>query len=304
MKSKIKRLLTTITISALTILGVQAVSASSYDYERQDSLEASETVTAEAAYSNDYSDLDYQSPNDEATFVVLLDAAVINDDIYDLAERINADPVELISRHTQTNSHGVRFIEVKTHDTWTLEFEDDDGYVWDILKLADDNDVYPESLRDSVVGSFGAARFSPFENVIQKNPPQARALIGRTRTGITQVTDQNATAYVATGNKTASGKDPAVGMAAMHINVTTKTNPTTAEILKLGTPIYFGTPNKREYINFNGYSRDSLVVEDRGNPSNRTKYWIDIFFGDATTANRTAALNYGVKTQAFFYWNY
>jgi hypothetical protein len=205
----------------------------------------------------------------------------------------------------QFNSHGIGFVEVKTQDTWTIIF-DDSGVIWDILGLASVNDVYPESLRDSVVNSYGAARFSPFDNVVQKNPSADYLEISRTRNGnrVSQVWNQNATAYVATGNPMANGVMPYIGAAAMHIDVTTKSGVTTASIVRLGTPINFGTPDARENINFNGYTMGSLVIDDRGGASNRTKYWIDIFFGANTPANRTAATNYGLKTSAYFYWEY
>ncbi|MDE7321337.1 MAG: hypothetical protein K2N73_01165 [Lachnospiraceae bacterium] len=75
------------------------------------------------------------------------------------------------------------------------------------------------------------------------------------------------------GALTASGKTPTVGMCAMHINVTTKTGNTTNTKVKLGTTIYMD-----KSIDVNGTSCSSFVVEDRGNRSNRTTYWIDIYW--------------------------
>ncbi|GFI48220.1 B-enzyme [Lachnospiraceae bacterium] len=57
-----------------------------------------------------------------------------------------------------------------------------------------------------------------------------------------------------------------------------------------------------ESVDVNGTSCSSFVVEDRGNPSNRTTYWIDIYFGLNNTSNYNAAINYGVKTVSYYYY--
>ena len=208
----------------------------------------------------------------------------------------------------KTNQRGFTFTEIKTDDIWTIQF-DDDSYVWNILESSKKHNVYPDSLRDSIVNNYGANRFSPYQDVIRIQELDASSeIIEYSENGVTrtesQQSNQDASAYVApSGALTASGKEVKVGMAAMHTNVTTKTGETTSTIVKLGETIYFGTSKNPAEINYNGYKTKSLVVEDRGAPTNRSKYWIDIFFGVNTDANKTAADLYGVQS-AQYYWNY
>lgn len=175
----------------------------------------------------------------------------------------------------------------------------------DVDELADEYGVDPYELKSSIEAGLDEEKASPFsslavdESKVSRLPEEVYS-IERYDANTNKVSknNQDSTAYVANaGALTASGKTPAVGMCAMHVDVTTKTGSTTSSTVKLGTTIYM-TNN----VNVNGTSCSSFVVEDRGRPKNRTSYWIDIYFGQKTDATYKAAINYGLKTVSYYYY--
>lgn len=178
------------------------------------------------------------------------------------------------------------------------------GIIVDVEQVAEENGVNPYALKEAIEEGLNTEKASPFSSLATRTPnTQASesveySLTRSARSTKASKTDQDSTAYVAkSGALTASGKTPTVGMCAMHINATTKTGSTTSTKVKLGTTIYMD-----ESVDVNGTSCSSFVVEDRGNPSNRTTYWIDIYFGLNNTSNYNAAINYGVKTVSYYYY--
>ncbi|MDL2301789.1 hypothetical protein LJC58_05475 [Lachnospiraceae bacterium OttesenSCG-928-D06] len=178
-----------------------------------------------------------------------------------------------------------------------------DNITIDIEKLAEENGVDPYDLKEAIEAGLESEKASPFSNLeaIVPNTEAGEYIeesLTRAAPYTAYKTNQDSTAYVATaGALTASGKTPTVGMCAMHINVTSKTEDTTSTKVKLGTTIVMESP-----VNINGTSYSLFTVEDRGGCSNRTTYWIDIYFGVHNTANYNAALNYGKQTVSYSYW--
>lgn len=169
-----------------------------------------------------------------------------------------------------------------------------------VEQLAEDNNVDPVELKQAIIDGMDAEKASPFSDLIQSTPnTEAYETVETGKARISNTVykwNQDSTAYVANaGALTASGKTPAVGMCAMHTNVTTKTGSTSSTTVKLGTTIFM-----EDSVNVNGTNYSSFVVEDRGAPTNRTTYWIDIYFGLKSTYY-DAAINYGVKTVSYHY---
>lgn len=185
------------------------------------------------------------------------------------------------------------------------------GTIIDIGQLAKENDVDPYELKAAIEESVDAEVASPFSSLATGTPNTmasestelVRGYSATSLSGSTKVSkvNQDSTAYVAKeGQVTANGKTPTIGMCAMYIKSTTKTGQTSDKIVRLGTTIYMESP-----VDVNGTSFSSFVVEDRGNPSNRTDFWIDIFFGqyvDKNSDTYKAAINYGVKTVSYYYY--
>lgn len=181
----------------------------------------------------------------------------------------------------------------------------------DINRLAKENDVNPYELKAAIEESMDETVASPFSSLATNTPNVKasesvepigeRVVDGMVRNVKVTKKNQDSTAYVAkSGALTASGKTPTVGMCAMHINVTTKTGETSDSIVRLGEVIYMDNA-----VDVNGRSLSMFVVEDRGNPSNRTDFWIDIYFGQyENTSSDTykAAINYGIKTVSYSYY--
>lgn len=182
------------------------------------------------------------------------------------------------------------------------------GVEIDVEKLAEKNGVDPYELREAIENGMDAEKSSPFSDLVTARPnteasefveETAVRTAGRASTKATK-TNQDATAYVAkSGALTASGKTPEIGMCAMHIDVTTKSGSTSSTKVKLGTTIYM-----EDAVKINGTDYLSFVVEDRGKPSNRTTYWIDVYFGqnNSDKVNYNAAINYGVQTVSYYYY--
>ncbi|MCL2254592.1 MAG: hypothetical protein FWC09_09125 [Lachnospiraceae bacterium] len=177
------------------------------------------------------------------------------------------------------------------------------GIIIDVSQIAEDNAVNPYELREAIEKGINADKVSPFSSLDTYSPNMIASEsveIPLIRSAPIKVTksNQDSTAYVAnSGALTASGKTPAVGMCAMHTNVTTKTGSTSSSMVKLGTVITVGNNT----ITIQGTAYPAFFVEDRGTPSNRTDFWIDLYFGLNNTANYNAAINYGVKQVSYYY---
>lgn len=183
------------------------------------------------------------------------------------------------------------------------------GNIINIQQLAEDNGVDPYELKEAIESGINAEKASPFSNLATDVPnsmasenveygfEKTAESVSTTSTKVNKL-NQDSTAYVAnSGALTASGKTPYVGMCAMHTNVTTKTGSTTSSIVKLGTRLYMANS-----VNVNGMNYAHLVVDDRGEPTNRTAYWIDVYFGLNNQTNYNAAINYGLKTVSYSYY--
>lgn len=185
---------------------------------------------------------------------------------------------------------------------------DMDGITVDVEKVAAENGVNPYALKQSIEDGMNAEKASPFSSLVTNKPNSiasedvdisntTEVSATSTQTKVTKK-NQDSTAYVAnSGALTASGKTPKIGMCAMHINVTTKTGKTTKDIVRLGTTIHMS-----KSIKISGKEYSSFVVEDRGGASNRTKFFIDLYFGLNNSTNYNAAINYGVKTVTYYYY--
>lgn len=185
-----------------------------------------------------------------------------------------------------------------------------DGVTFNVEQLAKNNGVDAYQLRKAILEEDGL-KASPFSNLPSRktlrnmnklaNEKQVEKSYVSSSAKKATKSDQDSTAYVAkSGALTASGKTPAVGMCAMHQNVTTKTGTTSKTTVKLGTTIYMN-----DSVDVNGTTCSSFVVEDRGKPDNRTKYWIDIYFGQYSSKKDStykAAINYGIQTVGYYYY--
>jgi len=178
-------------------------------------------------------------------------------------------------------------------------------YDVNVNELAEKYNVDADELRESIENGKDEAVASPFsnletsekadgfkfgKNILRKDPDAPGGKVWKA--------NQDSTAYVAKkGSLTASGKAPSVGMCAMHTNVTTRTGATTKDVVRFGTPIYMD-----KSVNVNGKLRSIFYVEDRGAGNGRTKYWIDIYFGNKTNATYKAAINYGIRKVSYYYY--
>lgn len=171
-------------------------------------------------------------------------------------------------------------------------------------ELAEKNGVNPYALKNAIEKGLTDDKASPFsslpakpETVSRNNAVNPHTVSITAKSNRETKTNQDSTAYVAKkGSQTASGKTPAIGMCAMHVNVTTKTGNTSKNKIRLGTTIYMTSS-----ISIKGKDYNSFIVEDRGTPDNRTKYWVDIYFGKNNTKNYNAAINYGVQTVSYYF---
>lgn len=203
-------------------------------------------------------------------------------DINDLANKNHVDPDELRAAIEKANNSPVfsPFSAVKRNDgieasSGIIDVPSDglDVNKIDINGLSKEHHVNPDQLR------------SLLERVI--NSPVKK---GVTPQSVITRYDQNSTAYVATGNKTASGVWPAVGMCAVHHY----SNGT--PYIPFGTIIYYD-----RYVTILGNSYSSFDVEDTGDPNFvQSTYWTDLFFGPAS--NWQAAINYGNQIVTYAYY--
>lgn len=176
----------------------------------------------------------------------------------------------------------------------------------DVTEAAINYGVNPLELKQTVEAELQEEKFSPFSDLVTSKPnleSGTEVEYSKTRIseeGNTKVIkyNQDSTAYTAaSGAQTASQKTPTIGMCAMKTGVTTKTGSTSKTIIRLGQTIYLN-----KVINVNGTNCSYLKVEDRGSGSNRTDYWIDIYWGKSTNANNTSAYNYGIKKVTYYYY--
>lgn len=167
---------------------------------------------------------------------------------------------------------------------------------YDVEKLSAQYHVDPEKLTDKIIEGETSGKFSPFSEleIIGKVKTKEQP-INNAVTAEHIVYNQDSTAYLATGNPGASGLMPWVGSCAVHkVSGTTNT-----PLIPFGTTVSY--LNRTVNIGGNGYS--AFVVNDTGDPNNiRSLYWSDLYFGANTSANKTAALNYGVKSDITLYW--
>lgn len=185
---------------------------------------------------------------------------------------------------------------------------DVDGITVDVDKVAAENGVNPYALKQAIEDGMNAGKVSPFSNLATNKTASITSVgadssntvetsAASTKTKVTKK-NQDSTAYVASSNAlTASGKTPKIGMCGMHIDVTTKTGKSTKSKVKLGTTIHMS-----KSVKISGKEYSTFVVEDRGGASNRTPFWIDIYFGVNNSTNYNAAINYGVKTVSYYYY--
>lgn len=160
--------------------------------------------------------------------------------------------------------------------------------------------VEPNELQQAIIQDKGSEHFSPFSKIKTKDNELKPSVSVETRGSNRKITrwNQDSTAYTAPRwALTASGKTPQIGMAAMHINVTTTTQNSTAEVLKLGKPLYMTKP-----VNIHGKNYNTFILEDRGQPVGKSRYWVDFFFGEDTAWGNQQAINYGNRKVSYYYW--
>jgi 3D (Asp-Asp-Asp) domain-containing protein len=88
---------------------------------------------------------------------------------------------------------------------------------------------------------------------------------------------------------------PWVGSCDVH--KVSKTNST--PLIPFGTTVSY----LNRSVTIGGTSYSAFVVNDTGDASfKRSSYWTDIYFGDNTTTNYKAAINYGIKQDVTLYW--
>ncbi|GMK40880.1 hypothetical protein PCCS19_39360 [Paenibacillus sp. CCS19] len=198
-----------------------------------------------------------------------------------------------------------------------------------IERLAQVNNVDPNSLREAIeAGPDADGKFSPFsklprldngiseaqlfENSKQKlsstgesliqpaetstaSSPFASTTISALAATTTTKSNQDSTAYNATGNNTANGNLPRLGIVAVHrVKDITSGSTSNSPVIPFGTSI--NVTNVDIYLPNSGY-RDIFTVDDTGLGPNRTDYWIDVYFGTDTTS----AINYGVTKVSYTY---
>ncbi|MGG4342299.1 hypothetical protein [Paenibacillus lautus] len=182
----------------------------------------------------------------------------------------------------------------------------------EITKLAELNNVDPNELRKAIEsGPDEEGRFSPFsqlaiKNVItteQANKSDASKL---SSTGVPLVepitasetsmvsplatsyskTNQDSTAYNWTGNNTANGNVPVLGICAVHRNKDLGGSDY-KPVIPFGTQL---TTNKSIWLPDGVSYTSTFKVDDTGSGPKRTDYWIDIYYHKDTAS----AIKYGI----------
>ncbi|KZE71637.1 hypothetical protein AV654_05370 [Paenibacillus elgii] len=188
----------------------------------------------------------------------------------------------------------------------------------EIKRLAELNNVDPNELRKAIEsGPDEEGRFSPFSKLAPlKNTGIVKEQLDKSNTQklsstgeplirskaeksvispLSTVTksDQDSTAYNWTGNKTANGNWPVLGVCAVHRNKDIGGSGN-------GPVIPFGTTlatDKDIWLPDNVGYKSSFNVDDTGSGPKRTDYWIDIYYSKDTKS----AINYGVIKLSYTY---
>jgi hypothetical protein len=183
----------------------------------------------------------------------------------------------------------------------------------EITKLAELNNVDPNELRKAIEsGPDTEGRFSPFSELAIKNvitteqadksdvsklsstgEPLVKPLTANTETSKVSAlatsyskTDQDSTAYNWTGNNTANGNVPVLGICAVHRNKDLGGSDY-KPVIPFGTQL---STNKDIWLPDGAGYKSTFKVDDTGSAPNRTSYWIDIYYHKDTAS----AIKYGV----------
>lgn len=189
----------------------------------------------------------------------------------------------------------------------------------EIERLAELNNVDPNSLREAIEsGPDEQGRFSPFsklprlkngtsqeqltENDKQKLSstgeslikPKTEKSVARPLATVTK-SNQDSTAYNWTGNRTANGNWPVLGISAVHRVKDISGGTSNSPVIPFGTAldiigVDIWLPDGHGY-------EDQFTVDDTGSGPNRTDYWIDIYYHNDTAS----AIAYGITTLSYSY---
>lgn len=163
---------------------------------------------------------------------------------------------------------------------------------FNVEELSRKFNVNPEELTDSIIHDLNSDRFSPFSNIETPDTNSENSDISLLFEY--SASNQDSTAYLATGNPGASGNMPWIGSCAVHNGGSVGTAP----IIPFGTTIHY----LNKTVNIGGKNYSSFVVNDTGDLQRRKSlYWTDLYFGANTSANYSAALNYG-NQKVNIYW--
>lgn len=164
--------------------------------------------------------------------------------------------------------------------------------IYNVQELSRENNVDPEELTDAIIHDLDSDRFSPFSRISTLDEDNSEDSIMPLYEFT--YTNQDSTAYLATGNAGASGKMPWIGSCAVHNGGNGNTTP----IIPFGTTILYMNSS----VTIQGKTYSSFIVNDTGDPQRRkSTYWTDIYFGDNNSANYTAAINYGNKKVTIYF---
>ncbi|MDP1510345.1 hypothetical protein L8C07_07370 [Paenibacillus sp. CMAA1739] len=188
----------------------------------------------------------------------------------------------------------------------------------EINRLAELNNVDPIELRKAIEsGSDEDGRFSPFSKLAIKNvitteqadksdasklsstvEPLIMSKAAQKSSSISaqstiSKTNQDSTAYNWTGNQTANGNWPALGICAVHRKKDIGGSGN-SPVIPFGTTL---STNKDIWLPDGVGYKSSFTVDDTGSGPKRTDYWIDIYYHKDTKS----AINYGVTKLNYTY---
>lgn len=178
----------------------------------------------------------------------------------------------------------------------------------EIEQAAKLNNVDPKALKEGIEsGPDEEGRFSPFSKLpqlpsgnLQENdeqklsstgqplfrPKADKSLINPLRA--TTKTDEDSTAYNWTGNKTANGNWPELGIGAVHRVKDISGGTSNAPVIAFGTQL--NITNVDIWLPDGVGYKDEFIVDDTGSGPTRTDYWVDIYYHHDTAS----AIAYGV----------
>jgi len=191
---------------------------------------------------------------------------------------------------------------------------------FEIEKLAKLNNVDPNALRKEIEsGPDEEGRFSPFSKLPLLNNGTSQELLDENNeqklssTGqplvrskseksvisslmTTTKTNEDSTAYNWTGNKTANGNWPVLGISAVHrVRDINSSSTSYAPVIAFGTTL--NITNVDIWLpDGHGYE-DQFTVDDTGSGPTRTDYWVDIYYHNDTAS----AIAYGVTKLDYTY---